>query len=166
MPSVTRPAQTNRSDQREATEQRQFAATEELVREGSFTEVSVERLAAAGISRSTFCVHFQDKGDLVRKLSKTVLTLAPPGVRPLVDGATTYDPQRPTRTIPLEYLPRAVPFQLLHRQVTVLWAGRHADRRSIGRRQHATDRCHTCSRYGNAHCHRHERASATLDRSA
>jgi len=38
-----------------------FAATEELVREGSFTEVSVERLAAAaGISRSTFYVHFQD----------------------------------------------------------------------------------------------------------
>jgi AcrR family transcriptional regulator len=55
--------------------QRLFAATEELVREGSFTEVSVERLAAAaGISRSTFYVHFQDKGDLVRKLAKTVPT--------------------------------------------------------------------------------------------
>ncbi|WP_410672128.1 TetR/AcrR family transcriptional regulator [Amycolatopsis sp. cmx-4-68] len=75
MPSVTRAAQTNRHDRREATEQRLFAAIEQLVREGSFTEVSVERLAAAaGISRSTFYVHFQDKGDLVRKLARTVLT--------------------------------------------------------------------------------------------
>lgn len=40
----------------------------------SFTELGVERLAAqAGISRSTFYVHFQDKGDLARKLTRTVL---------------------------------------------------------------------------------------------
>lgn len=76
MPSVTRAAQASKRDRREAMELRLFAATEELVRDGSsFTEVSVERLAAAaGISRSTFYVHFQDKGDLVRKLARTVLT--------------------------------------------------------------------------------------------
>jgi AcrR family transcriptional regulator len=52
-----------------------FDATEHLIREGaSFAEISVERLVAqAGISRSTFYVHFQDKGELARKLASTVL---------------------------------------------------------------------------------------------
>lgn len=74
MPSVTR--STNRQDRRDAMERRLFDATEHLIREGaSFTELSVERLAAqAGISRSTFYVHFQDKGELARKLAATVLT--------------------------------------------------------------------------------------------
>ncbi|MGW3995475.1 TetR/AcrR family transcriptional regulator [Amycolatopsis sp. NPDC004772] len=76
MPSVTRPAGRKRQDRREELERRLFAATEELVGEGeSFTELSVERLAAAaGISRSTFYVHFEDKGDLVRRLAGSVLT--------------------------------------------------------------------------------------------
>jgi AcrR family transcriptional regulator len=76
MPSVTRPANNRRRDRREALERRLFAATEELVSHGAgFTELSVERLAAAaGISRSTFYVHFEDKGDLVRRLATTVLT--------------------------------------------------------------------------------------------
>ncbi|MEV6874230.1 TetR/AcrR family transcriptional regulator [Amycolatopsis sp. NPDC051128] len=76
MPSVTRPAGSKRQDRREELERRLFAAIEELVGEGAgFTELSVERLAAAaGISRSTFYVHFEDKGDLVRRLATTVLT--------------------------------------------------------------------------------------------
>ncbi|MGV9362229.1 TetR/AcrR family transcriptional regulator [Amycolatopsis sp. NPDC003731] len=76
MPSVTRPAGRKRQDRREELERRLFAATEELVGRGeSFTELSVERLAAAaGISRSTFYVHFEDKGDLVRRLAGSVLT--------------------------------------------------------------------------------------------
>lgn len=76
MSSVTRTGQTSRHDRREAMERRLFDATEHLIREGAgFTEISVERLAAqAGISRSTFYVHFQDKGDLARKLAATVLT--------------------------------------------------------------------------------------------
>jgi AcrR family transcriptional regulator len=73
---VTRPAGNRRQDRREELERRLFAATEELVGQGAgFTELSVERLAAAaGISRSTFYVHFEDKGDLVRRLATTVLT--------------------------------------------------------------------------------------------
>ena len=76
MPSVTRTSQASRQDRRESMERRLFEATEHLISEGaSFTELSVERLAAqAGISRSTFYVHFQDKGDLARKLTRTVLT--------------------------------------------------------------------------------------------
>jgi len=75
MPSVTRPAGGRRHDRREELERRLFTAIEELVGDGAgFTELSVERLAAAaGISRSTFYVHFEDKGDLVRRLATTVL---------------------------------------------------------------------------------------------
>jgi AcrR family transcriptional regulator len=76
MPSVTRINQTNRQHRRDMMERRLLEATEQLVGEGaSFTELSVERLAsAAGISRSTFYVHFKDKGDLARRLAATVLT--------------------------------------------------------------------------------------------
>jgi len=76
VPSVTRPTGRKRQDRREELERRLFAATEELVGRGDgFTELSVERLAgAAGISRSTFYVHFEDKGDLVRRLARSVLT--------------------------------------------------------------------------------------------
>jgi TetR/AcrR family transcriptional regulator, ethionamide resistance regulator len=77
MPSVTRAkaAESSRENRRKALERRLLAATERLVSEGAtFTELSVERLAAeAGISRSTFYVHFQDKGDLVKHLAATVL---------------------------------------------------------------------------------------------
>lgn len=73
MRSVRTARQPERQD---ALERRLFDATEQLIGEGaSFAEISVERLAArAGISRSTFYVHFQDKGELARKLAATVLT--------------------------------------------------------------------------------------------
>jgi len=75
MPSVTRTGRNSRHGRRAAMEQNLFGATEYLIREGaSFAEISVERLVAqAGISRSTFYVHFQDKGELARKLATTVL---------------------------------------------------------------------------------------------
>jgi AcrR family transcriptional regulator len=76
MPSVTRASQTSRQDRRDALERRLLEATERLMGEGaSFTELSVERLAGAvGISRSTFYVHFRDKGDVARVLARNVLT--------------------------------------------------------------------------------------------
>jgi len=75
VPSVTRSAQPSRQERRDALERRLLQAIEELLAEGaSFTELSVERLAAqAGVSRSTFYVHFQDKGELVRRLTGRVL---------------------------------------------------------------------------------------------
>lgn len=75
MASVTRPPQPSRQDRRDALERRLLAAAEQLVDEGtSFTELSVERLAArAGISRSTFYVHVQDKSDLVLRLMRSVI---------------------------------------------------------------------------------------------
>jgi len=47
---------------------RLLEVVQQLLDEGeSFTEMSVERLVSeAGISRSTFYVYFEDKGDLLR----------------------------------------------------------------------------------------------------
>lgn len=75
MASVTRTAQSHRQDRRDALERRLLEAAEQLVNEGaSFTELSVERLAArAGISRSTFYVHIQDKSDLAIRLMRGVI---------------------------------------------------------------------------------------------
>jgi AcrR family transcriptional regulator len=75
MPSVTRPSQPSRQERRDALEHRLLEAAEQLVTEGtSFTELSVERLASrAGISRSTFYVHVQDKSDLVLRLMRSVI---------------------------------------------------------------------------------------------
>ncbi len=68
MPSVTRKNQSSRAKRRDETRQRLLEVVERLLGEGeSFTEISVERLVqAAGISRSTFYVYFEDKGDLLR----------------------------------------------------------------------------------------------------
>jgi AcrR family transcriptional regulator len=68
MPSVTRKNQSSRARRRDETRGRLLEVVETLLDEGeSFTEISVERLVqAAGISRSTFYVYFEDKGDLLR----------------------------------------------------------------------------------------------------
>ncbi|OBJ49503.1 TetR/AcrR family transcriptional regulator [Mycobacterium sp. 1423905.2] len=74
MPSVTRKSQANRQLRREQMERRLLEATERLMREGaSFTELSVDRLATeAGISRASFYIYFEDKGDLLRRLAGQV----------------------------------------------------------------------------------------------
>jgi AcrR family transcriptional regulator len=68
MPSVTRRRQSSREQRREDVRDRLLAVVEELLADGeSYTELSVERLVSeAGISRSTFYVYFEDKGDLLR----------------------------------------------------------------------------------------------------
>jgi AcrR family transcriptional regulator len=68
MPSVTRRSQSSRAQRREEIRDRLLAVVERVLSEGeSYTEISVERLVSdAGVSRSTFYVYFQDKGDLLR----------------------------------------------------------------------------------------------------
>ena len=84
MPSVTRRSQASRQERREQIERRLLDATEHLRADGaSFTELSVDRLAtAAGISRASFYVYFEDKGDLLLRLAGRVFeNLADAGER-------------------------------------------------------------------------------------
>ena len=76
MPSVTRKPQAGRQERREQIERRLLEATDRLMAEGaSFTELSVDRLAtAAGISRASFYIYFEDKGHLLRRLAAQVFT--------------------------------------------------------------------------------------------
>jgi TetR/AcrR family transcriptional regulator, ethionamide resistance regulator len=68
MPSVTRSTKSVRAQRRDDARHRLLEVVERLLEEGeSFTEISVERLVSdAGMSRSTFYVYFEDKGDLLR----------------------------------------------------------------------------------------------------
>ena len=60
---------------RDEIEARLLAAADKLLGEGeSYTEISVERLASeADLSRSTFYVYFDDKGDLLRSWLAQIL---------------------------------------------------------------------------------------------
>jgi AcrR family transcriptional regulator len=75
MPSVTRKPRESNQARGAAVKRRVFEATERLLASGhTFTELSVERLCSeAGIARSTFYVHFEDKGDLVARLTEAVI---------------------------------------------------------------------------------------------
>jgi AcrR family transcriptional regulator len=68
MPSVTRKSQSSRAARREEIRNRLLEVVQQLLDDGeNFTEISVERMVqAAGMSRSTFYVYFEDKGDLLR----------------------------------------------------------------------------------------------------
>jgi AcrR family transcriptional regulator len=68
MPSVTRKSHGNRAKRRDDVRRRLLAVVEELLAGGeSYAEISVERLVSeAKLSRSTFYVYFEDKGDLLR----------------------------------------------------------------------------------------------------
>lgn len=70
MPSVTRRLRTRDPEIKAGVEDALLGAMERLLANGqSFTSVSVEQLASeAGIARSTFYLHFRDKGDLVQRL--------------------------------------------------------------------------------------------------
>src|SRR5436189_5393598 len=76
MASVTRRPHSDRAARRGEIGRRLLVAVETLLADGeSFTEVSVERLVAeAQISRSTFYVYFEDKGDLLQALTEDVMT--------------------------------------------------------------------------------------------
>lgn len=67
MPSVTRRTQSTRAARRDEIRARLLEVVERLLDDGeSFTEISVERIVTeAGLSRSTFYVYFEDKGDLL-----------------------------------------------------------------------------------------------------
>lgn len=75
MPSVTRKSSTGRGARRAAIVAEMLRAVEELLAAGeTFTELSVEQLiGAAGISRSTFYVYFEDKGTLLLALAEDVV---------------------------------------------------------------------------------------------
>ncbi|MGH3530921.1 MAG: TetR/AcrR family transcriptional regulator [Mycobacterium sp.] len=74
MPSVTRKPQAKRQERREQIERRLLEATERLMHDSaSFTELSVDRLSTeAGMSRASFYIYFEDKGDLMRRLAGQV----------------------------------------------------------------------------------------------
>lgn len=73
MPSVTR--RPPPSDRRPEAELRLIGATERLLAGGtSYIALSVEQLCSeAGVARSTFYVHFRDKGDLVTRVAGRML---------------------------------------------------------------------------------------------
>ncbi len=68
MPSVTRKSRTSRTQRRDELRDRLLEIVEQLIAEGeTYTELSVERLVReADVSRSTFYVYFEDKGELLR----------------------------------------------------------------------------------------------------
>lgn len=74
MPSVTRRTGARGQERRSTVEDNLQQAMERLLERGhSFTQVSVEQLAAeAGIARGTFYLHFRDKGELVARLMARV----------------------------------------------------------------------------------------------
>ena len=75
MGSVTRKTSVDRGKRRDEIEAKLLAAVENLLESGeSFTEISVERLVKeADISRSTFYVHYNDKGHLLERLTEDVI---------------------------------------------------------------------------------------------
>jgi len=84
MPSVTRKPQARRQERREQIERGLLDATERLMAGGvSYTELSVDKLATeAGISRASFYIYFEDKGDLLVRLAGQVFAdLADAGER-------------------------------------------------------------------------------------
>jgi AcrR family transcriptional regulator len=73
MPSITRP-RTHPSKRRAETETAVLAAVERLLIDGaSFTELSVQRIAdEAGVARSTFYLSFQDKTEVLLRLTSSM----------------------------------------------------------------------------------------------
>jgi TetR/AcrR family transcriptional regulator, ethionamide resistance regulator len=110
MPSVTRKAQSGRAQRRDKIRHTLLEVVERLLEQGEgFTEVSVERLVSeAGISRSTFYVYFEDKGDLLRGWFGDItaeLAAAAQGWWSLGADATREDVRDALETIVLAYRP-------------------------------------------------------------
>jgi TetR/AcrR family transcriptional regulator, ethionamide resistance regulator len=94
MPSVTRRPQTKRQERRELIERRLLEATKQLMRDGaSFTELSVDRLSsAARMSRASFYIYFEDKGDLLRRMADQVFGDLANGAERWWSVASRHDP--------------------------------------------------------------------------
>ncbi|MCK9248039.1 MAG: TetR/AcrR family transcriptional regulator [Solirubrobacteraceae bacterium] len=75
MPSAAQQPTGNRAVRRGELRGPLLGAIEQLLDAGeSYTELSVERIvAAAGVSRSTFYVYFEDKGDLLQSLTEELM---------------------------------------------------------------------------------------------
>ncbi len=101
MSSVTRKTTANRTRRRVEIEQQLLAATERLMSDGpAFTELSVDRLATeAGISRATFYVYFEDKGQLLRELARQVFGELSEGAHQWWDTADRHDPEDARRSM-------------------------------------------------------------------
>jgi TetR/AcrR family transcriptional regulator, ethionamide resistance regulator len=113
MPSITRNTQSTRAQRREEIRDRLRTAAEELMsREESYTELSVERIVKeAGISRATFYVYFEDKGDLLRALAEDFierLLVAASSWWQLPAEATKADLRTAMRAIFDAYIPHKV----------------------------------------------------------
>jgi AcrR family transcriptional regulator len=93
--SVTRANQRSRSDRRAEWDGRFLAGTEKLLSEGNaFTDLSVDRLAAAaGTTRATFYVYYEDKGHLLRQLSRHVMVELQQAARQWWESAALRDPR-------------------------------------------------------------------------
>jgi AcrR family transcriptional regulator len=74
MASVTRKAKQDRAERQSAVPMKLLRAAETLLARGhAFTEISVEDLIIeAGVARSTFYAHFEDKGTLLLRLADHV----------------------------------------------------------------------------------------------
>jgi AcrR family transcriptional regulator len=94
MPSIPRRIQASRERRRGEIECQLLDATERLMGEGlAFTELSVDRLATeAGISRATFYVYFEDKGQLLRTMATQVFGELVDGARAWWDVVDRHDP--------------------------------------------------------------------------
>jgi TetR/AcrR family transcriptional regulator, ethionamide resistance regulator len=113
MPSITRNSQSSRAQRREEIRDRLRTAAEELMaQDESYTELSVERIVRkAGISRATFYVYFEDKGDLLRALAEDFierLLVAAAVWWELPADATKADLRTAMRAIFDAYLPHKV----------------------------------------------------------
>lgn len=113
MPSVTRRSQSSRVERRSEIRRRLLEVVESQLEQGeSYTELSVERLvSAAGISRSTFYVYFEDKGDLLRGWFEDIeaeLAEAAGGWWALGVGTTYADVRASLEKIVLTYRPHVM----------------------------------------------------------
>ncbi|HWF53004.1 MAG TPA: TetR/AcrR family transcriptional regulator [Solirubrobacteraceae bacterium] len=98
MPSVTRRSHGNRAKRRDEVRDRLLDVVQQLLAAGeSYAEISVERLVSeAKLSRSTFYVYFEDKGDLLRAWFTQVIEELEDAAAGwwALDGAATYDDLR------------------------------------------------------------------------
>jgi AcrR family transcriptional regulator len=101
VPSVTRRTESTRARRRAEIEQQLLAATERLMADGfAFTELSVDRLAStAGISRATFYIYFEDKRQLLLKLTRQVFDELSRAARLWWDVSERRDPDAARRAI-------------------------------------------------------------------